>query len=363
MTFTNSLPLRICSCIALGLLATSLQAQPDATEPSGVVIERAALTLKSPEAFKVSLKLTPVRTLPVVAPMDGVVQSVFVKISDNVKSQAELLRLDSEELSLRLKRAQAVHEVAKLELGQATDAQQKKLLEAKLEVTKRELDLAQFHADQTILRSAIDGQVTEVHVTKGQFVRAGDLLAKVIDPNHLQVDVPVERDLVDVTKPFPVTIEGTTTQAQVEALLPPFPEFDPLRELFVSVATARLTLESSDGKFVPGQSVFSEMIPRHPVAEIQSIAIKTADNDPEAERMVQVIRDGFVRSLPIQLLGQVGETHVFVSARFSPADELIISSSEELADGSWIRPMLLEEPEQPANRNRQQTAPRGARPF
>ncbi len=339
--------------------ASSAQDKEGEEQPTGVVIERAALTLRSPESYQVLLQLRPVRSLPVVAPMDGVVKNVFLKVGDSTKKQMELIRLDSQELSLELKKAQSLLEVAKIALSQSGDAKSKTLLQAKLNVAQRELDLAQFRVDQTILRSAIDGKVTEIHITKGQFVRAGDLLATVIDPTQLVVQVPVERDVFDSKKPFTLTVETQTAEAKVDAVLPPISEFDPLRELFVSVATARLHIDSMNGKFTPGQAVLSRMVPKYPVAEIQAVAIKTDTDNPEAERMVQVIRGGFVRSLPIQLLGQVGQTHVFVSARFADGDELIISTSEELQDGSWVRPMLLEDSASEPSTPRRQPNTRG----
>jgi len=329
------------------LPARSVFAQ-DASDdsPTGVVIERAALALTPPEKYITALQLKPVRSLPVVAPTDGVVQDVFAKAGDSVRKQSELMRLDSQEFSLALKKAQANLELARLEASlSSTDPNSKKLAEAKSKVAQSELDLAQFRVDQTKLQSAIDGTISELHVTKGQYVRAGDLLAMVIDPTQLFVEIPVERGQTKAGETIQLAIESNFVDATVEAILPPLAEFDPLRELFVSVATARVVVDSQGGKFATGQSVSSRMIPRYPIAEIQTLAISTSTDDPDAERAVQVIRDGFVRSLPIQVLGQVGQTHVFVSARFAEGDELIVSSSKQLKDGSWVRPMLLQNPD------------------
>jgi hypothetical protein len=51
---------------------------------------------------------------------------------------------------------------------------------------------------------------------------------------------------------------------------------------------------------------------------------------------VQVIRDGFVRDVKVELLGQMGEDYVFVSGRFGLTDELVLKSSEPLLDGSRV---------------------------
>ncbi|QDT33204.1 efflux RND transporter periplasmic adaptor subunit [Thalassoglobus polymorphus] len=345
---------------AFGNFPSEAYGQNAEDAPQGVSIERAALSLIAPEKFRVPLEVSPVRTLPVVSPMDGVVRDVFVKVGDSIQEQMEIIRLDSQVFAMELKRAQAVHEVAKIALAQATEPKAKQLLEAKLNVAKRELELAAFRSGQTILRTGLSGTVTELFVTPGQFVRAGDLLAKVVDPTQLYVQIPAERGSIEVGKTVPLTIEDQTADATVEAILPPLPEFNPLRELFVSVATARLVIDSKDGRFTPGQSVVSKMVPKFPVAEIQILALKTDTETPDSERMVQVIRDGFVRTIPVQVLGQVGQTHIFVSGRFSPNDELIISSSQSLEDGSWVRPMLLETnaPENPTRTPSPAPAPR-----
>lgn len=311
-------------------------------QPPGVVIERTPINLTSPEKYQVSLTLRPVRSVPVVAPTDGIIQDVFVKPGQSVAAQSELIRLDSQEFSLALKKAQASHELAKLVLSQASSPAEKQIAQAKQQITQAELNLAQFRIDQTIIRAPISGVVNKIQVTPGQYVRAGDLLLETYDPNQLYIEVPAERSEIEVGATVPLTVEAETAQAVVDAVLPPLVEFDPLRELFVSVATARLLIDASKGDFTSGQAVSSKMIPRHPIAEIRILAVQTAGETAESERSVQVIREGFVRTVPVQVLGQVGQTHVFVSGRFTEGDELVISASEPLEDGAWIRPLLQE---------------------
>jgi hypothetical protein len=79
--------------------------------------------------------------------------------------------------------------------------------------------------------------------------------------------------------------------------------------------------------------VYSDLIPRHPVVESPTAAI---GNSADGQRKVQVIREGFVRDVPVQLLGQSGDTHVFVTGRFGPTDELVVKSSAELLDGTRV---------------------------
>ncbi|TWT55850.1 putative acetyl-CoA carboxylase biotin carboxyl carrier protein subunit [Thalassoglobus neptunius] len=333
-------------------LSSPILAQRGDEELEGIEIERVAVSLKPPTDFRVPLRLEPSRTLRIVAPMDGVVEKVYFKAADSVRAQAEVIRFDSQQRQYELKIAQSEHELAKIEESLATD-NQKKIAAARLDVARKKLDLAEFRSNSTVVHAAMDGVVSQRLVAEGQMVKAGDLLLVLVDPNELFVEIPIERGKVEAGTTIPVQVEDKQVDAKVDAILEPLPEFDPLRELFVSVATARLLLDASDGDLQSGQAVISEMIPRHPVAEIPITAIRTDVGSSDSERMIQVIRDGFVRSLPVQLLGQVGQTHVFVSARFNEGDEVILSASEELDDGSWVRPMLaIDEIEQTPSRGR-----------
>jgi hypothetical protein len=59
---------------------------------------------------------------------------------------------------------------------------------------------------------------------------------------------------------------------------------------------------------------------------------------------VQVLREDVVRDIPIQPLGQPTAERVLVSGSFVEGDELIVSASRELADGTQIRPTLAAAP-------------------
>ena len=113
------------------------------------------------------------------------------------------------------------------------------------------------------------------------------------------------------------------------------------------MATGVVEIDNTGGQFMSGQTAYSPIIPRLPVSEVPSEAIASGD---DGERKVQVIRDSIVRDVPVQLLGQVGPQHVWVSGRFGPGDELILRTSEPLLDGSVVsmRNAAAKDPQQPA---------------
>lgn len=327
---------------AVALFAAAVTAQivavnPASTdaEPLQVVIEREPLLIRSPETYKVSLHLDPIKTILLAAQVDGVVGDVLVKMGQAVQAQELVVRLDSRDRQLELNRAKAALEVALISQQGAQQALERDLAAAELKVAEIDVQLAQYRVDQSSLRAPFKGIVQRVHAVPGQFVRAGEPLATLIDPTQLQVEVPVDRNTVKDGDRLAIQVEQRTANGTVQGILPLTERFEPLRELFESVATGVVILDNSGDRFQPGQTVYASMIPRQPVVEIPNRAIGNTD---EGTRRVQVIRDGFIRNVAVELLGAVGEEQTIVTGRFGNDDELIVQSSEELLDGTQVVP-------------------------
>lgn len=301
--------------------------------PQQAVIERLPLVLRDPQTYRSPMHLEPITSIDVVAQIDGVVNSVMFKAGDKASAQAEAVRLESEERQLELDLARSRFQAAQIEHQLSAEDANQELMEAKLEIARNELKLAEHRLGQAISFIPFDGQVTWVHVVPGQFVRAGDPVMTVADLSTLMVAVPVERSEVKVGDTLDLKVEETSVSAKVEDVHPLLERFEPLRDLFLSIATARAVIDNSNGRFNDGQTVYSDLIPRHPVAEVPTLALGNTD---DGARRVQVIREGFVRDVPVVLLGQSGDDYVFVAGRFSQQDELVVKSSEELLDGMRV---------------------------
>lgn len=321
--------------VAIAQVAVSNASAGGSAEPVQVVIEREPLVLRAPETYKVPLHLDPIKSVEVAARLDGIIESVTDAGSEAVQAQAEVLRLDAQERKLQLERAKAALEAARIGQEDAGQGGAKVLATLNAKVAQLDVEIAQHRLDQAIVRAPFDGHVQRVHVVQGEFVRAGQPLATVVDTKQLKVEVPVDRKSVRVGDQIEIKIEQQTTSATVQSVLPLTQPFEPLRDLFESVATAVAVVDNSGGQFLAGQTVYASMIPRLPVAEIPNEAI---GNSQEGTRQVQVIRDGFVRNVTIELLGAVGEQRTVISGRFNNGDELVVRSSEQLLDGTQVVP-------------------------
>ena len=307
-------------------------AAPNAAEGKPAMIERAPIILRDSSRFQIPLKLEAAKSVHVAARVDGVVATVLCKLGDRVQAQGEVARLESQERQIELAKAQAGLRAAQAERS-ANSGGAAAVAEARLEEAKAAVELAALRLEYCKLQTPLTGVVTKVHVTEGQFVKAGDPIVTVVDPSKLRVEVPVDAKTVNPGGMVQIRVEDQNLNGAVDAVVPLDERFEPLRDLFVSIASGVLSIDNSGGKLRVGQTAYSPMIPRQAVTEVPTSAISNAG---DGERKVQVIRDGVVRDIRIQPLGQQGEDYLFVSGRFGPTDELVLKSSETLLDGARV---------------------------
>ncbi len=304
-------------------------------EPGPVVIRREPLRLTAPDVYRLPLQLEPMKQLIIAAPCDGTVQSVDVEVGKSVKGQELLVRIVATERQLMLDRSLAQQKVAELELEQAKKAGQgMELAEARLHAAQADVKLLQWQVEQLSARAPFAGTVLKLHVQVGQVVKFGEPLLTLADLTQLKVEMPVDRETVEEGGAFKLRVENQTVDAKVDKLLPADAKFERVRDLATSLATAVVMLDNSAGKRHVGQAAFGPLIPRYPVAEVMTTAVGTTE---KGQRRVQVVRQGIVRDVDVDLLGQVGVERVFVSGAFVEGDVLILSSSRELADGTQLR--------------------------
>jgi multidrug efflux pump subunit AcrA (membrane-fusion protein) len=349
--------------LALPAMVWGFQNEDDGSKREGeleVVIKREALKLTDPLSYRVSMHLDAVRTVELTAPVDGYVRAVAAKPGQKLKVQGEVVRLDDTRAALLLKKAKANFLAAQIEkkLAQAkNDADLAALADARLEAAQADLDLAQFESERLVVRGPFNGEIQRVDVVEGQFVRAGEKLATLIDSSRLVVEVPVERAGATPGSNIDIKVEETPVKARVDTVIALAEKFDPLRELTVSPASAIVSVDNAQGKLFAGQTVYSDLIPLAPVALVPSGSISNAS---EGSRKVQVLRENVIRNLPVKILAKVGNDSVFVSGRFNDGDEVIVSTTRELADGTPLRALAAGAAAAPVPSGNNRTATRPA---
>lgn len=334
--------------VVLALLTAGLAAEPagaqdaaaeSATEPEFVTIDREPLRLTGPERYKVTLTLQPNRQVEIGPTTDGVVDAVLLKPGQRVDSKTEAARLDDREQQIRLKQVKAEFRAAGIELRRAKAGSDKDLIElaeARLEAAQAAVDLAELRLERTRLRVPFAGTVLRVSAGVGELIRAGTPVLQFGDVAKMRIEVPVDRKTVKEGATFEFRVEDRTVSGRVEAILPLAARFEPLREIVNSVASAVVVLDNASGEFQAGQTVYAPLIPRYAVTEIPTAAVVNGEG---GTRQVQIVRKGVVHNVTIDLLAAVGEERTHVSGPFEEGDELIVSTSQPLADGARVAPV------------------------
>lgn len=335
-------PLMLLAVLACPAIASAYQEAASPAPPSeDVVIRREAIKLTDPQVYRIPLQLSAGKLLELTASADGQVHVVHVKPGQKVAKETEAFRLDDARSTLALRRAKANLQAAKVEKKIAEskkDDDLTALADARLEAAQAEVELAQLDVDRHVIRAPFAGEMLRVHVLEGQYVRAGDPLGVLADVSQLQIEVPIERPKSGQPPPIELKIEETAVKGKIEAVLPLHSRFEPLRELADSIASAVVAIDNADRRFHVGQTVYSPLVPLAPVSAVPTTSVT---NQADGTRKVQVLRESIVRNLPVRVMGKVGTDAVFVSGSFLPGDELIVSSSRELPDGTPVRPLAM----------------------
>lgn len=332
--------------VAVGVCAPAVTRALQTAAPAGaaaeqeVVIKREAVAIVDPKSYKLGLQLVPIKSLELTAPADGHVKSISAKLGAKILKDAEMVRMDEARSAIVLKRTKAELQAARIEKKRAqakNDADDVALADAKLEAAQADADLAQLDAERLIVRATFNGEVHAIYVTDGQYVRAGDRLATLVDTSKFQLEIPIERGKVAAGATIDLKVEDAAVKAKVEAVVPPAKRFESLRDLSESLATAVVVIDNANGKLHAGQAVFTSLIPVTPVAAVPTTAVT---NQPDGTRKVQVLRENIVRNITVSALARVGTERVYVTGPLAAGDEIVVSASKELADGTPVRPLV-----------------------
>ena len=203
------------------LLFTWMGVASGQTVPTAARIESVPLELTMPERYQVAESLEPIRRVTLVAPADGFIRSMDVRLGETVRGSQEIAQLDRTEASARVKLASAeVKEKQSLSKSSSTSqGQSPDVVEAQIEAAQAKLDLAQLALDRCTLRAPFGGRIVDLPVCAGQYVLKGTTIAELAD---LNTEDALARGSSEVAAGAPLTvhIEGQDVAGKVQAILP-----------------------------------------------------------------------------------------------------------------------------------------------
>jgi multidrug efflux pump subunit AcrA (membrane-fusion protein) len=300
-------------------------------------LEAVPLELTMPEHYQVTEVLEPIRRLTLIAPADGLIRTIEVRVGSTVAESQEVAQMDRTAAALRLKLAMAEVKEKQGELKAANPSAD--VLRAQIEAGEARVEMAQLELDRCTLRAPFACRVAAVPVCAGQYVLKGTVVAELADVSSLTTLQPVDRKAVAVGAAVVVDVEGREVSGKVQAILPLPKSHIRLRELATPFAAALLVVPNPKGDLEPGLRVHHDAIPTTPVATVAKRAVKQGDthSGEAVTMMVQVIRNEYVVNVPVRVLGDVGPDRVQIAGALRATDSLIVSTSVPLLAGTLVR--------------------------
>ncbi len=209
---------------------------------------------------------------------------------------------------------------------------------ARIQTHQNDLEIARLDLNRTYITSPISGQLSEIHVERGQYVRVGDPLVTIV--NFDRVEIPVGIPLQDYLKIIPqirnrkypratirtnsdssATWEGIVTRAA-----PVADTKTRTVQLFVVVDNKNAASPLLPGTFVSIRidgPVYEKVIPVPREAIFQNEVFVIRDQKVEKRAVQQIMK---IQSLSL------------IESGLKPADQVILTNLDILTEGDRVNP-------------------------
>ncbi len=306
----------------------------------------------------------------------GLVTSVAVSVGSQVKKGDLLFQLDTTDIDLQIKQAQAAVDVARAnaasasakltELQQANQAPpvnagglpgqpgaasgmltgsvddaKNAVLQAQAAVKQAEASLAvvQSQKNQAKITASIAGTVLQVNVDPNQMAAPQVPLVVVGDLSHLIVEADINQ--VDASKLAPgqtVKIAGATLadkqfSGKVTSVAP-MAETQPTAQGSQTTVQVKFSVDQSDPALKPGYSVNLTVVTavKDNVLQVPLEAVITADSD----KYVYAVKNGFLHKAKV-VTGIVGDINMEVTSGLEAGDLVVLNPSNDLSEGMKVK--------------------------
>jgi multidrug efflux system membrane fusion protein len=244
----------------------------------------------------------PARIVDLAAETDGRVEYIGVSRGANVERGGVIARLDERDRKARLAQAEATVRQREVEYqgrqklkgeSYVSEAQLQEAV-AQLESAKAELKRAQLDLEYMTIRAPFDGALQERHVEIGDFVKAGDPIARFVDNRKIIVTANVSEFDAGYVQ------TGRAAQAQLatgETVHGTIRYVAPVADEATRTYTVELEVANDDGKLRAGGTaelrVPAERVLAHRISpslltldDAGNIGVKIINDDGEVEFVV-----------------------------------------------------------------------------
>ncbi|OFW29264.1 MAG: hypothetical protein A3J28_08585 [Acidobacteria bacterium RIFCSPLOWO2_12_FULL_60_22] len=255
--------------------------------------------------------------------------------NERLVEKGAIPRMELEQSRQRVARAETDLGVLDQKLHRRYGPEEIARTEAKVEAARAGLNLAESRWRSTAALSPLDGLVYSVAVRAGDYVRNGDLLARVGDLRRIRVKVFVdEPDLGRVAPAQPVLLRwdglpGREWKGEVERLPAEITELGARRVGEVSCA-----LDNPKRELLPNMNLDVEIVTENKTAVLA--LPREAVLGTDSARYVWLVRDGMLARRTVET-GLISATRVEIRNGLQDGEEIVLAGEQPLQEGMRVR--------------------------
>lgn len=292
------------------------------------------------------------RVSRVAAEIEGIVETIHFTAGARVEAGQPLVKLRSDLLEARLAGTRANYRQAQLELERADKDLQRikalfadksvseslydenyyRVLAQKKRVTslKAILDYQQLQIQKTQINAPFSGLVQAKLTEQGEWVAAGGQIAVIADDQQIEVEVDVQRHLLD----FLYSGRQISVRSGGQDYTGLFVHFLPQGDVATRSFTVKLRLEQAKGliagmqayvSFPSGSKLKSLLVPRDAII------------NQFGKQVIFLAVDGKAKMVTVQTLGYQGMLVAIEGPELTDSQQVVTKGNERVHDGQAIR--------------------------
>jgi membrane fusion protein, multidrug efflux system len=277
------------------------------------------------------------------AELAGPVRWIGPEEGASLKANQAILRIDPETVKANLQRERAAFELQSQEharyqqllANQLVSQQEYDRVNNALETARANLRQAELALDKSTCSSPVAGVLDRLLIDRGEYVKAGDPLAHVVQVDKLKVlvDLP-EKDVAFLRPGQPVQVLAANLQGAVETSLPGEIlhigyQADPASRTY----RVKIAIDNPEGTLRPGMILRVRFDRR---THFDALAIPLyALIDQDGDKIVFVENNGQAEKRLVETGAVVGH-RVLVTAGLAAGDKLIVKGHQLLTDGAPV---------------------------
>jgi len=284
--------------------------------------------------------IEPWTRLELISKIAGSIEEVLVKEGDSVEEGDIIARIESDDYSITLNRAEAAYKLAKADFERDKAVYAKGVIptaeldarETGMQTAKADLDNAKLLYERCTIKAPISGVIRRLDAKVGLYLGVGDPIGRILQLDKVKAVIGIPESDITAIRYLPTV--DITIQALGDLQVTGknyFASSSP--ETAARLYRFELEIDNPDHSILPGMFVRANIIKqqRQDVLSIPFYSIISRNN----EQYVYVERDGSVRKQNVQT-GIMEQWMVEITDGLENGDRIVVEGHRDVEDGQKV---------------------------